>query len=70
MAAANRRSSLARSPGATARQAGVAATARATASSVCSAEVPGTEVTGSSVAGFRTVNADMRNSLSVTPCCQ
>ena len=56
---AKRRSSVARSPGVTARQAACAAAARAMASSACSAEYDGTAATVSSVAGFTTVNVDM-----------
>ena len=56
---AKRRSSVARSPGVTARQAACAAAARAMASSACSAEHDGTAATVSSVAGFTTVNVDM-----------
>ena len=56
---ANRRSSAARSAGATARQPGWAATARATASSACSAVAWATVATASSVAGFSTVKVDM-----------
>jgi len=54
---AKARSSAARSPGATSRQAGWTATARAIASSAAAAEVCSTSATGSSVAGFRTVKA-------------
>ena len=59
-ASAKARSSAARSPGATARQAAWAATARVIAASVSSADVDGTVATVSSVAGFSTANVDMR----------
>ena len=49
---ANRRSSRARSPGATARHASNAAAARAIAASVSSADVAGTVATTSSVTGL------------------
>ena len=50
-----RAAGCARSPGATARQERWAISARAMAASVSSADVPGTVVTGCSVAGFRIV---------------
>ena len=59
-ALAKLRSRPARSAGATARQAACAVTARAIAASVSSAVVRATAVTISSVAGFTTVNSDMR----------
>src|SRR5581483_10167417 len=65
-AAADRRSRLARSPGATARQLRCAAAARAMAAPVSSAETCITVVTGCSVAGFSTVNWAMTGVAS--PC--
>src|SRR6266702_94044 len=56
---AKARSSAARSPGATFRQAAWAATARAIAASAAAAEVCSTCATGSSVAGLSTVNVVM-----------
>ena len=58
--AAKERSSRARSPGATSRQAAWAAAARTIASSTCCTETWVTVVTGSSVAGLRTVKTAMR----------
>ena len=53
--AANRRRSVARSPGARSRQAGKAAWARSMAASVSARSARGTSVTGVAVAGLTTV---------------